>query len=154
VSRPPPVLAEWLRDVLLALGAFVGGRSLNALTEAHKDRLQLRDSVTRLAIGVESISGDLRDIRGEINKQVGELKVEIHEQVSGLKAELHQQQANHDQRMAGVEMRIDGVNTRIDAIAASEGVLISRPRPPGSRLEWERRCPPMAPEEEGTETAV
>ena len=129
---------------MLAFGAFIGGKAVNSITEANKDRLQMRDSVTRLAIGVESISGDLRDIRGEINKQVGELKVEIHEQVSGLKQELHQQQLNHDQRMAGVETRIDGVNSRIDVIAASEGSLISRPQPSGSRLEWERRC--MAPE--------
>ena len=104
----------------------------------------MRDSVTRLAVGVESISGDLQNIRGEIREQVSELKNEVHEQVSGLKAELHQQQLNHDQRMAGVEMRIDGVNSRIDAIAASEGVLINNSRPT-SRLAWERGCPPLPP---------
>jgi hypothetical protein len=133
-------MPEWFREVLLGLAAFVGGRSINALSEARKERLVMRDSMTRLAIGVESISGDLRDIRGEIHKQVSELKVEIHDQVSGLKQELHQQQLNHDHRMSGVEGRIDGVNARIDAIAASEGLLITRPRAPGSRLEWERRC--------------
>ena len=137
---------DWLRDALLALGAFVGGRSVNALTEAHKDRLQLRDSVTRLAIGVESISGDLRDIRGEIHKQVGELKAEIHDQVSGLKAELHQQQENHERRMEGVEVRIDGVNSRIDALAASDGILLSRSTRGIDRLAWERGCPPKQPE--------
>jgi len=100
----------------------------------------MRDGMTRLALGVESISGDLRDIRGEIHKQVGELKVEIHDQVSGLKQELHQQQLNHEIRMEGVDGRIDGVNARIDAIAASEGLLITKARTPGSRLEWERRC--------------
>jgi hypothetical protein len=138
-------LPEWFREVLLGLAAFVGGRSINAWSESRKERLLMRDSMTRLAIGVESIGGDLRDIRGEIHKQVGELKVEIHDQVSGLKQELHQQQLNHDQRMAGVEMRIDGVNSRIDAIAASEGVLINRPRSPGSRIEWERRCRDTGP---------
>lgn len=134
-------LPEWLRDVILGLGAFVGGRTINAWGEARKERLAMRDSMTRLAIGVESISGDLRDIRGEIHKQVSELKVEIHDQVSGLKQELHQQQLNHDLRMEGVEGRIDGVNARIDAIAsASEGLLINRATGRRSRLEWERRC--------------
>jgi hypothetical protein len=137
---------DWLRDALLALGAFIGGRSLNALSDAQKDRIHLRDSVTRLAIGVESIGTDLRDIRGEINTQVGALKIEIHDQVSGLKAELHQQQLNHDQRMAGVEVRIDGVNQRIDAIAASDGILLNR-ADRTSRREWERRCPPAPPDQ-------
>jgi hypothetical protein len=144
-----PVLPDWLRDVLLALGAFVGGRSINALTDAHKDRLQLRDSVTRLAIGVESISGDLQNIRGEISKQVGELKVEIHDQVSGLKNELHQQQVNHDRRMEGIEIRVDGVNQRIDALAASGDVFLSRPAHLADRRAWERGCPPKPPEEDG-----
>jgi len=108
----------------------------------------MRDGMTRLALGVESIGGDLRDIRGEIHKQVGELKDEIHDQVSGLKQELRQQQLNHEMRMENVEGRIDGVNARIDAIAASEGVLITRPRSPGSRLEWERRCRTPAPPED------
>ena len=107
----------------------------------------MREGMTRLAIGVEGISSDLRDIRGEIHKQVGDLKVEIHEQVSGLKQELHEQQLNHERRMEGVDGRIDGVNARIDAIAASEGVLINRPRMPSGRLEWERGCrDPMPPE--------
>ena len=139
-------MPEWLREVVLAVGAFIGGRSINALTEAHKDRLQLRDSVTRLAIGVESISGDLRDIRGEIHKQVGELKMEIHDQVSGLKSELHQQQQNHDQRMLGMEGRIDGVNQRIDALAASDGILLNRPMSGIDRLAWERGCRLKQPE--------
>jgi len=133
-------LPEWFREVLLGLAAFVGGRSINAWSESRKERLLMRDSMTRLAIGVESIGGDLRDIRGEIHKQVGELKVEIHDQVSGLKQELHQQQINHERRMEGVEGRIDGVNSRIDALAASEGLLITKARTPGSRIEWERRC--------------
>lgn len=145
----PRILPDWLRDVLLALGAFVGGRSINALTEAHKDRIQLRDSVTRLAIGVESISGDLQNIRGEISKQVGDLKTEIHDQVSGLKSELHTQQANHDRRMEGVEIRIDGVNARIDALAASGDVFLSRPSRLSDRLAWERGCPPKEPELDG-----
>jgi chromosome segregation ATPase len=121
----------------------------NALSEAHKDRLQLRDSVTRLAIGVESISGDLQNIRGEIRNQVSELKVEIHEQVSGLKAELHQQQINHDQRMSGIEYRVDGVNQRIDALAASDGILLNRVERNTDRLAWERGCPPRHPDEDG-----
>ena len=138
-------MPEWLREVVLALGAFVGGRSINALGEAHKDRLQMRDSVTRLAIGVESISGDLQNIRGEIREQVSELKNEVHEQVSGLKAELHQQQLNHDQRMSGIEYRVDGVNQRIDALAASDGILTNRVARSTNRLAWERGCPPPPP---------
>ena len=137
----------------MALGAFVGGRSLNALGEARRERVAMRDSMTRLAIGVESIGGDLRDIRGEINKQVGELKVEIHDQVSGLKQELHQQQLNHEMRMEGVEGRIDGVNARIDAIAASEGLLITKSRMPGSRVEWERSCRSDGPSEQSSSSA-
>jgi hypothetical protein len=142
-------MPEWLREAVLAIGAFFGGKAINALGEAHKDRLQMRDSVTRLAIGVESISGDLRDIRGEIHKQVGELKLEIHDQVSGLKAELHQQQQNHERRMEGVEVRIDGVNQRIDALAASDGILLNRPLRGADRLAWERGCPPRDPDEDG-----
>ena len=141
-------MPEWFREALLALGAFVGGRSVNAWAESRKERLLMRDGMTRLALGVESIGGDLRDIRGEIHKQVGELKDEIHDQVSGLKQELRQQQLNHEMRMESVEGRIDGVNARIDAIAASEGVLITRPRSPGSRLEWERRCRTAPPPED------
>lgn len=141
VSRPH-LLPDWLRDALLALGAFIGGRSINALAEARKDRIQLRDSVTRLAIGVESISTDLRDIRGEINAQVGALKAEIHDQVSGLKSELHQQQANHDRRMEGVEVRIDGVNARIDALASANNTILTRPARMPDRLAWEMGCPP------------
>ena len=133
-------LPEWFREALLGIAAFVGGRSLNALGEARKGRVAMRDSMTRLAIGVESIGGDLRDIRGEINKQVSELKIEIHDQVSGLKQELHQQQINHELRMEGLEGRVDGVNARIDAIAASEGLLITKPTMPRSRREWERNC--------------
>lgn len=140
-------MPEWLREAVLAIGAFFGGRAINAMGEAQKDRLQLRDSVTRLAIGVESISGDLRDIRGEIHKQVGELKMEIHDQVSGLKGELHQQQQNHDQRMLGMEGRIDGVNQRIDALAAAENVLIRRPVGQPERLAWERTCRATQPDE-------
>jgi hypothetical protein len=134
---------------VLALGAFIGGRSINALSDAHKDRMQMRDSVTRLAIGVESISGDLQNIRGEIRGQVSELKNEVHEQISGLKAELHQQHTNHDQRMSGIEYRVDGVNQRIDVLAASTEVFLSRPPRPASRLAWERGCPPQPPEEDG-----
>jgi hypothetical protein len=141
-------LPEWFREALLGIAAFIGGRSLNAMGEARKERMQMRDSMTRLAIGVESIGGDLRDIRGEIHKQVGELKVEIHDQVSGLKQELHQQQINHERRMEGVEGRIDGVNSRIDALAASEGLLITKARTPGSRIEWERRCRDAGPPED------
>jgi len=133
-------LPEWLREVVLGLAAFVGGRSVNAWAESRKERLVRRDSMTRLALGVDSISGDLREIQGEIHKQVGELKAEIHDQVSGLKQELHAQQLRHEQRMEGVEGRIDGINARIDAITASEGILISRARVPGGRLEWERRA--------------
>ena len=134
--------------MVLAFGAFVGGRAVNGITEAHKDRLQMRDSVTRLAIGVESISGDLRDIRGEITTQVGALKVEIHEQVSALRGEMHTQQQNHDRRMEGIEVRVDGVNQRIDALAASSDVFLSRPPQPTNRLEWERGCPPPPPDSE------
>jgi hypothetical protein len=105
----------------------------------------MRDSVTRLAIGVESISGDLQNIRGEIREQVSELKNEVHEQVSGLKAELHQQQLNHDQRMSGIEYRVDGVNQRIDALAASDGILTNRVARSTNRLAWERGCPPPPP---------
>ena len=141
----PGILPDWLRDVLLAIGAFVGGRAMNGITEAHKDRLQMRDSVTRLAIGVESISGDLRDIRGEITTQVGALKIEIHEQVSALRGEMHTQQQNHDRRMEGIEIRVDGVNQRIDALAASTDVFLSRPPRPASRTAWERGCPPPPP---------
>ena len=142
------MLPDWLRDVLLALGAFVGGRSINAVTEAHKDRLQMRDCVTRLAIGVESISGDLREIRTEINSQVSGLKIEIHDQVSGLKGELHEQQQSHEQRMEGVEIRIDGVNQRIDTLSTSDGGLRPSLRR-ANRLAWEHGCPPQPPEEDG-----
>ena len=140
-------MPEWLREVVLAVGAFFGGKAINAISEARKDRLQLRDSVTRLAIGVESISGDLRDIRGEIHKQVGELKMEIHDQVSGLKGELHQQQQNHDQRMLGMEGRIDGVNQRVDALA-SDNILIRKTAGQSDRLSWERTCRPTHPDED------
>jgi carbon monoxide dehydrogenase subunit G len=133
---------------VLALGAFIGGRSINALSDAHKDRLQMRDSVTRLAIGVESISVDLREIRSEITTQVGALKVEIHEQVSALRQEVHTQQANHDRRMEGLEVRVDGVNQRIDTLAASTDVFLSRPPRPASRTAWERGCLPPPPDSE------
>lgn len=144
---------DWLRDALLALGAFVGGRSINALGEMHKERVMMRDTMSRLALGVETISGDLKEIRGEIHAQVGNLKVEIHDQVSALKQELHAQQLSHERRVETIESRVDFVNSRVDSLTAAEGILINRGEgwKQRSRLQWEQACRPGQPSTEGAD---
>lgn len=102
---------------MLALGAFIGGRSLNALGDAHKERLLMRDTMTRLTISIESISTDLHEIKSEVRTQVSILREEITKQVAEVKADLYEHQAVHERRMHAMEWRIEGVNKRIDAIA-------------------------------------
>lgn len=90
---------------------------MNAIGDAHKERLMMRDSMTKLTIGIESISTDLHEIKGEVRTQVSALREEIARQVSDVKADLYEHQTVHERRMHAMEWRIDGVNARIDAIA-------------------------------------
>jgi hypothetical protein len=111
------LLPEWGREIVVGLAAFIGGRSLNALGEAHKERLLMRDTMTRLTIGIESISVDLHEIKGEVRTQVSALREEITKQVAEVKADLYEHQVLHERRIHAMEWRIDGVHKRIDAIA-------------------------------------
>jgi hypothetical protein len=109
-------LPEWLREVVLALGAFVGGRSINALTDAHRERMMMRDTMTRLTIGIESISSDLHEIKGEVRTQA-----------SALREEMAARDVVHERRMHAMEWRIDGISARIDFIAPNTGPIMPPP---------------------------
>jgi hypothetical protein len=121
------LLPEWARKIVVGLAAFVGGRSLNAMGEAHRERVLMRDTMTRLTIGIESISADLHEIKGEVRTQVSALREEITKQVSEVKADLYEHQTIHERRMHAMEWRIDGVNKRIDAIAPHIATSIPPP---------------------------
>jgi carbon monoxide dehydrogenase subunit G len=110
------LLPEWVREIVVGLAAFVGGRSLNALGEAHKERLMMRDTMTRLTIGVESISADMHEI-----------KTEFRLQVSALKADFHENQKLHERRMNAMEWRLDGISSRVDGIAPYIGPAMPPP---------------------------
>lgn len=100
-------MTEWLRDLLLAIAAFFGGRAANVISDQMKAGAELRRGMDRLAVAVESISVDLKDIRGEIHGQVAGLKVEIHDQVAGLRQELHGYKMQQEARVSNIEERID-----------------------------------------------
>jgi hypothetical protein len=133
MSEPP----EWLRDAGLALAAFIGGHGINALSESRKSSMQMRDSVNRLALGVESVSIDLREIKAEIHEQVGELK-----------KELHAHQKNTNDRTTAIENRVDLVHTRVDQLIAQTAP--GRSATSLGRLAWERTCPPIPQDDPDT----
>lgn len=121
-------MPDWLRDTLLALGAFIGGRAVNGIGEQMREGRELRRGVDRLTSAVEGIGADLREIRGEIHGQVAGLKVEIHEQVTGLRNELHNHVQQQQAKFDAVENRIDATAARIDAISTGAG-LLTGPQP-------------------------
>ena len=123
-------LSEWLREVVLGLAAFVGGRSINALSEARKERLAMRDAMTRLALAVESISTDLHEIKADVREQVGLLREDLNRQIAEVKASDYEYQIKNDRRMHAMEWRIDGINSRVDSIAANGCPAINRDRMP------------------------
>lgn len=119
-------MPDWLRDVLIALGAFVGGRAANYWGEQINEGKELRRGVDKLTTAVEGIGADLRDIRGEIHGQVAGLKMEIHDQVAGLRQELHGHTMQQEARIKGIEDRIDCTNGRIDQLSC-KGMQIDLP---------------------------
>ena len=123
-------MPEWLREVVLGLAAFVGGRSINALSEARKERLAMRDAMTRLALAVESISTDLHEIKADVREQVGLLREDLNKQIAEVKASEYEYQMKNDRWMHAVEWRIDGINSRVDSIAANVSPAINRDRMP------------------------
>lgn len=102
-------MPDWLRDALIAVAAFIGGKAVNAAGEQVRAGNELRRGVDRLAVAVEAIGADLREIRSEIHHQVAGLKVEIHDQVSGLRQELHAHQVTQETRLAALNQRIDAL---------------------------------------------
>jgi hypothetical protein len=102
-------MPDWLLNTLLALGAFVGGRTVNAVGEQMKEGRELRRGLDRLTIAVEGVGTDLREIRGEIHHQVAGLKVELHDQVGGLRNELARHKAESEQRVSSIDARIDAL---------------------------------------------
>jgi hypothetical protein len=109
-------MPEWVREVVIGLAAFVGGKAVNAAGEQIKEGRELRRGVDRLAIAVESISKDLREIRGEIHDQVSGLKTEMHEQVGAMLVELNNYKAENETRMQRIESRIDQTGQRVDRL--------------------------------------
>ena len=99
-------MPEWVREIIVGLAAFVGGRSLNALGEAHRERVMMRDTMTRLTLSMESVAGDLSEIKGEVRTQA-----------SALREEMAARDIVHERRMHAMEWRIDGLNSRVDAFA-------------------------------------
>lgn len=135
-------MPDWLRDALIALGAFVGGRAVNGISEQMREGRELRRGVDRLTTAVENLGGDLKDIRGEIHHQVAGLKVEIHDQVSGLKTELHGYKLEQEARVSSIEERVDAIGGRIDQLSC-RGMAVQPvfQMPPGRlRLNQEMGC--------------
>jgi hypothetical protein len=122
-------MPDWMRDVLIALGSFFGGRAANVLGSQINEGREMRRCLDRLTAAVENIGGDLKDTRNE-----------IHEQGVMFRDELHKQNQIHEKRLENVETRIDSVNQRIDALAASENILIRRSTGQPERRAWERSC--------------
>lgn len=137
-------MPDWIRDVLIALGAFVGGRAVNGVAEQMKEGRELRRGVDRLTTAVEGVSSDLRDIRAEIHGQVAGLKVEIHDQVNGLRQELQGHKMQQEARFGAIEDRVDTTAGRIDALSAGAGFatgpLISPAARARLRLNQEMGC--------------
>jgi len=144
-------MPDWLRDVLIALGAFVGGRAANALGSQIQEGRELRRGVDRLTTAVEGIGTDLRDIRSEIHGQVAGLKVEIHDQVAGLRSELHTHVQQQEARFNAVDGRIDALSSGMNMLTGPASLPQRRTR---MRLDQEMGCyhPPMGQEPEQPET--
>jgi hypothetical protein len=146
-------MPDWLRDVLIGVGAFVGGRAANVLGNQIQEGREMRRGFDRLTTAVEGIGADLKEIRGEIHNQVAGLKVEIHDQVSGLRLEIRDHKREADARIGEINGRMEGVNGRIDALAAGMGAtvgpLISARARAKLRLNQEMGCsePAFGPEE-------
>lgn len=136
-------MPDWLRDIVIAIGAFIGGRAINAVGESVKRGQDLQRSVDRLTMAVEHIGTDLRGI-----------KAEIHDQVGGVKHELHEHKQEQELRMSGIEDRVDGVSQRVDALSTATGWHIDSPqeRRRLQRLRIERGCfrPPDGTESQET----
>jgi hypothetical protein len=109
-------MPDWLLNTLLAIGAFVGGRTVNAVSEQMKEGRELRRGLDRLTIAVEGVGTDLREIRGEIHHQVAGLKVELHDQVGGLRSELAAHKAESEHRVSSIDARIDRLAERDGAM--------------------------------------
>lgn len=136
---------EWLRDVLLAIGAFIGGRAVNSIGEQIKEGRELRRGVDRLTIAVENLGGDLKDIRDEIHGQVAGLKIEIHDQVAGLRSELHGYQIQQDNRISSIEAQAASTAARIDQLSCKgmqipQVAWIPQVPPSRARLNQEMGC--------------
>ena len=97
---------EWLRDLIIAIGSFLGGRALNVIGAQINESREMRRVMDRLTTAVESIGSDLRDIRGEIKAQV-----------AGLRGEIHGTKIEAESRLRTIEDRVDNTNGRIDALA-------------------------------------
>lgn len=115
-------MPDWMRDVLIALGAFVGGRAVNAAAAQMQEGRELRRGVDRLTTAVEGLGGDIREVKSE-----------IHEQVSQLRQELHGAVQRQDQQFAMVEDRLASTNERIDVLAASAATFVGPVLSPRAR---------------------
>jgi hypothetical protein len=125
-----PEMPDWLRDVVIALGSFFGGRAANVLGAQINEGREMRRGLDRLTTAVESIGSDLRDIRGEIHSQVAGLKVDLHEQIAGVRQELHSTKLESEVRLRTIEDRVDSTNGRIDALSSASGLLTGTGRRP------------------------
>jgi Sec-independent protein translocase protein TatA len=134
-------MPEWLRDVVLALGAFLGGRVTNGVGGMVRRGAELRTSVDKLTYAVENVGGDLKEIRSEMRRQGEDIKQEFHQQLQGLRQEMHANRTYTEQRLENIEIRVDGVGQQVVAMAAASEVLINRPRTK-HRLDYEMGCAP------------
>jgi hypothetical protein len=146
-------MPDWLRDVLIGVSAFVGGRAVNVLGSQIQEGREMRRGFDRLTTAVENIGSDLKEIRVEIHNQVAGLKLELHDQISGVRMEIREHKREADARIGEINGRMEGVNGRIDALAAGMGAtvgpLISARARAKLRLNQEMGCSEPAFGDEG-----
>lgn len=131
-------MPTWVSQILVALGAFIGGRAVTSVGERMQESRDLRRTVERLAIGVEAVPTQLAGLQGEIHR-VG---ARAEAQMDRLTADVHEHLEQVDRRFSGMELRLDETARRID------GLAVPPPPPPPSfveprvrlRLDQERRC--------------
>jgi hypothetical protein len=133
-------MPDWLRDVLIGVSAFVGGRAVNVLGSQIQEGREMRRGFDRLTTAVENIGSDLKEIRVEIHNQVAGLKLELHDQINGVRMEIREHKREADARIGEISGRMEGVNGRIDALASGMGPLISARARAKLRLNQELGC--------------
>lgn len=113
-------MPEWLRQVLIALGAFLGGQIVTTYKENVERSRTLHRSVDKLTDAVLHLGEDLRGIREEIKT--------------------HKQE--QDERIERIEDRVEQNNRRIDSFISNNEKHVYTSRIP-NRLAYEQGCIPI-----------